>query len=127
MGFSGGEDLTFNRLLAEAGHPKRGDLIVGNQVTDPGLEEVRTTILNRSDRPIDHFDAILDPFDSRYVANGFLCQLRVKKTVQPTAEHENSIVVVAKHVSKGGVRARIEVSFSNFGNFKRPEVLLHLD
>lgn len=26
-GFSGGEDLTFNRLLAEAGHPKRGDLI----------------------------------------------------------------------------------------------------
>ena len=26
-GFSGGEDLTFNRLLAEAGHPRRGDLI----------------------------------------------------------------------------------------------------
>lgn len=26
-GFSGGEDLAFNRLLAEAGHPRRGELI----------------------------------------------------------------------------------------------------
>ncbi len=26
-GFSGGEDLTFNRLLAEAGHPRRGDIV----------------------------------------------------------------------------------------------------
>lgn len=31
-GFSGGEDLTFNRLLAEAGHPQRGELIATEEM-----------------------------------------------------------------------------------------------
>jgi hypothetical protein len=70
---------------------------------------------------------IHDSFDTLDPGYRFLRQLCMKKTVQVTSKHENSFVVLAKHLTQGSVRACTEASFRNRGNFKRRDMLLHLD
>ena len=80
-----------------------------------------------SNCPTDNLDLVHDSFDAIDLRYCFLRQLSVKKAVQPTLQHENSIIVLAKYVSQGWARGCTEAGFRNCGNFKRADILLHLD
>jgi hypothetical protein len=79
------------------------------------------------DRAINYLNLVHDSSDAINAAHGFLRQLRVKETIQATSKHENAVVVLAENFSQGWMRACTEASFSNFGNFKTRDILVHQD